>query len=391
MLPRNVYIASYARTPVGSFLSALSSFPATKLGSIAVQAAVSNARLDKSEIDLGIIGQVVSAGCGQAPARQAMIGAGIPTSTEVFSVNKVCSSGMKAITLGASSIALGESRCVIAGGMESMSMIPHVLRKSRSGGYRLGPAVLDDLAITDGLWDVYNNIHMGKCAEKTNQDFGITRELQDEYAIESYRRANEAWSSGRITEEIVPVSTNGHIMDKDEEISKLKAEKMAFLKPAFMEEGSITAANASKLNDGAAAMVLVSEEFIRSNPLTRPIARIVAFADHAQDPIDFSIAPTGAIQAALARANLQPKDIDFWEINEAFSSVPIVNAKLLGIDLSRVNLDGGAVAIGHPIGSSGTRIVGTLSRILKQRDARFGVAAICNGGGGASALIVEKC
>jgi acetyl-CoA C-acetyltransferase len=325
-----------------------------------------------------------------------MIGAGIPHSSEVFAVNKVCSSGMKAITLGASSIGLGESRCIVAGGMESMSNIPHALRKGRMGGYRLGPAVLDDLAITDGLWDVYNDIHMGRCAEKTNRDFGISREMQDEYAIESYKRANEAWSSGRILEEIVPVSIGGKsgmIIDKDEEISKLIVEKMASLRPAFPEtngHGTITAANASKLNDGAAAMTLVSEEFLKSNPLIKPIARIVSFADYAQEPIDFSIAPRGAIELALKRASLSVRDIDYFEINEAFSSVPIVNAKLLGIDISRLNVDGGAVAIGHPIGASGTRIVGTLARILKQRDGRFGCAAICNGGGGSTAIIIER-
>ena len=394
MLPRSVYILSHSRTPVGSFLSSLAPVTASQLGSVAIEGAISSARIDKSDVDLGIIGQVVSAGCGQAPARQAMLGASIPASTEVFSVNKVCSSGMKSICLGASSISLGESRCVVAGGMESMSNIPHVLRKGRIGGQRLGSISMDDLAVTDGLWDVYNNIHMGRCAEKTVKDFGISRQSQDEYALESYKRANEAWSSGRIVEEISPVQIQKdkkivHVVDKDEEPSNLRVDKVASLKSAFMDNGTITAANASKLNDGASAVVLASEEFVKSNNL-RPMARILSFADFSQDPIDFSIAPRGAIELALRRASLNVRDIDYWEINEAFSSVPIVNAKLLKIDLSRVNVDGGAVAIGHPIGASGSRIVGTLARILKQRNARFGCAAICNGGGGSTAIVIEN-
>ncbi len=345
-------------------------------------------------MNLGIIGQVVTAGCGQAPARQAMLGASMPASTEVFSVNKVCSSGMKSICLGASSISLGESRCVVAGGMESMSNIPHVLRNGRVGGQRLGSIAMDDLVVTDGLWDVYNKIHMGTCAEKTVKQFGISRETQDEYALESYKRANEAWSSGRIVEEIVPVRIQKdkktfQTIDKDEEISNLRVEKVATLKPAFSDNGTITPANASKLNDGASAVILGSEDFVKANNL-KPMARIVSFADYATDPIDFSIAPKGAIELALRRANLNVRDIDYWEINEAFSCVPIVNSLLLKIDLSRVNVDGGAVAIGHPIGASGSRIVGTLARILKQRGARFGCAAICNGGGGSTAIVLEN-
>jgi len=394
MLPRNVYILSHSRTPIGSFLSALAPVTASQLGSVAIEGAVSAARIDKADVDLGIMGQVVSAGCGQAPARQAILGASLPASTDVFSVNKVCSSGMKSICLGASSIVLGESKCVVAGGMESMSNIPHVLRKGRLGGQRLGPISMDDLAVTDGLWDVYNNIHMGRCAEKTAKEFNVSREAQDQFALESYRRANEAWSTGRIVEEISPVQVpkdkkSYHIVDKDEEPSNLRIEKVASLKSAFMDNGTITPANASKLNDGASAVVLGSEEFVKSNNL-KPIARIVSFADFSQDPIDFSIAPRGAIELALRRANLNVRDIDYWEINEAFSSVPIVNAGLLKIDLSRVNVDGGAVAIGHPIGASGSRIVGTLSRILKQRNGRFGCAAICNGGGGSTAIIIEN-
>ena len=271
-----------------------------------------------------------------------------------------------------------------------MSSVPHVLRKARQGGHKLGQITLDDLVVSDGLWDAYSNIHMGSCAEKTNKDFGITRREQDEYALESYKRAADAWSTGRILDgEVVPIGTGKSVFEKDEEVDRLRIDKVASLKPAFEKEGTVTAANASKLNDGAAAMVLTSEEFARNNNL-RPIARIVASADFATNPIDFSVAPRGAIELALRRCGLSVKDIDFWEINEAFSCVPIVNARLLNIDLSRVNVDGGAVALGHPIGMSGTRIVGSLARILRQRDGRFGCAAICNGGGGSSAIVIER-
>lgn len=387
---KSVVIASYARTPIGSFLGSLSGLPATDLGSHAIKSAIASSRLEPNEIQYGVVGQVVSAGCGQAPARQAMIGAGVPVTTDVFMVNKVCSSGMKAISLAAQSIALGEVSTSVAAGMESMSTVPHVLRKARQGGHRLGQITMDDLVISDGLLDVYNNIHMGRCAEKTNRDFQISRREQDEFALESYRRAAEAWSSGRILDgEVVPISTDKYVIERDEEVDRLRADKLGTLKPAFEENGSVTAANASKLNDGAAAMVLTSEEYASANGL-RPLARIVAWADFATNPIDFSVAPRGAIDIALKRANLSIRDIDYWEINEAFSNVPIVNARQLKIDLSRVNVDGGAVAFGHPIGMSGTRIVGSLARILRQRDGRFGCAAICNGGGGSTAMIIER-
>ncbi len=392
MLPKPVYILAHARTPIGCFLGGLAKLTAPQIGSYAIKAAIQKARIDESEVNYGIIGQVLSAGCGQAPGRQAMLGAGIPSSVDVMSVDKVCSSGMKAVTLGASMIALGEARCVVTVGMESMSNTPHVMRKGRIGGYRLGPAVLDDLVITDGLWDPYNNIHMGNCAEKTNKEFGISRTEQDQYAVESYRRANEAWSSGRILEEITPVVVEkGVVVEKDEEIGKLNTDKLHTLKPAFVQsaEGTITAANASKLNDGASAIILASEEFVQLNGL-RPIAKILAYADFAQDPIDFSVAPRGAAELALKRARIGKAQVDYWECNEAFSSVPIVNAKLMNIDLSRMNVDGGAVALGHPIGMSGNRLVGSLARILKQRDGTIGCAAICNGGGGSTAVVIER-
>lgn len=387
---KSVVIASYARTPIGSFLGSLSGLPATDLGSHAIKSAIASSRLEPNEIQYGVVGQVVSAGCGQAPARQAMIGAGVPVTTDVFMVNKVCSSGMKAISLAAQSISVGEVFTSVAAGIESMSTVPHVLRKARQGGHRLGQITMDDLVISDGLWDVYNNIHMGRCAEKTNRDFQISRREQDDFALESYRRAAEAWSSGRILDgEVVPISTGKSVVERDEEVERLRADKVGTLKPAFEENGSVTAANASKLNDGAAAMVLTSEKYASANGL-RPLARIVAWADFATNPIDFSVAPRGAIDIALKRANLSIRDIDYWEINEAFSNVPIVNARQLKIDLSRVNVDGGAVAFGHPIGMSGTRIVGSLARILRQRDGQFGCAAICNGGGGSTAMIIER-
>jgi acetyl-CoA C-acetyltransferase len=387
---RPVVILSYSRTPVGCFLGSLSSLSATDLGAHAVKSAIAAARLEPSEVQIAVAGQVLNAGCGQAPARQIVLGAGIPATTDVFQVNKVCSSGMKAISLAAQSIAIGEVNTAVAAGIESMSNVPHVLRKARQGGYRLGQVTMDDLVITDGLWDVYNNIHMGRCAEKTNKDFGISRRDQDEYALESYKRAAEAWSSGRMLDgEVVPISAGKSAVEKDEEVDRLRLDKVASLKPAFEENGTITAANSSKLNDGAAALVLASEDFAKGNAI-RPIARIVASADFATSPIDFSIAPRGAIDIALKRAGLSVRDIDYWEINEAFSNVPIVNARQLNIDLSRVNVDGSSVAIGHPIGMTGARIVGALTRILRQRDGRYGCAAICNGGGGASAIIIER-
>ena len=389
MLPRSVVIVSSVRTPIGSFLGSLSSLTAPQLGAHAIKSAISAGRIDPSEVQLGVVGQVLSAGCGQAPARQAMLAAGVPESTDVFGVNKVCSSGLKAITLAAQSVGLGEVDCAVAAGMESMSTTPHVLRKARQGGYKLGQIAMDDLVVTDGLWDPYNNIHMGSCAEKTVRDFGITRKDQDEYALESYRRATEAWSSGRMGHEVIPVSVSpGVSLDRDEDVFKLKAEKVAGLKPSFERDGTITAANASKLNDGAAASVLTSDNYAKRNGL-RPMARIVSFADYAASPIDFSTAPRGAVEIALKRAKLTVKDIHYWEINEAFGCVPLVNARLLGLDLSRVNVDGGAVAMGHPIGMSGARLVGALARILKQRDAQFGVATICNGGGGSTAIVIE--
>ena len=375
-------IVSASRTPIGSFLGGLSHLSATQLGSHAIRHALTASGLRAEDIQLGVGGQVLSSGCGQAPFRQAMLGADILADS--YGVNKVCSSGMKAVSLAAMSIGMGEVETAVAFGMESMSQAPRVMR--RTGIPKLGPIVMDDLAVSDGLWDVYNKIHMGTCAEKTCKDFGVTREEQDEYAIESYHRANSAWSDGRMSSEVFAIGD----VDIDEEVGKLRAEKMATLRPAFIAEGgTITAANASKLNDGAAALIMVSEDYARAHNLT-PIAKILSFADYAHAPIDFSTAPKGSVEKALAKALLTIRDIDYFEFNEAFSVVPIVNARLLNIDLSRVNVDGGAVALGHPIGSTGTRIVGALARILAQRDAEIGCAAICNGGGGSTAIIIQR-
>ncbi|EEQ97737.1 conserved hypothetical protein [Perkinsus marinus ATCC 50983] len=369
-LPRSAVIVGYARTPIGSFLGRLSSFKAPQLGAHAITRALAQAKVDVGEVDQVIMGHVLSAACGQAPARQAALAAKLPSSTNVMSVNKVCSSGMKAVSMAAASIAIGEADVIVAGGMESMSNTPHALTEARSGGYKYGHGQLVDLVLRDGLWDVYNDIHMGKCAEKTVKEFGITREEQDDYAIQSYQRAAAAWSRGKMKNEAFPVEVPStvkggepKIFYSDEEFTNLKIERVAAVRPAFLKDGTITAANASKLNDGAAALVVVSEEFSREQGLT-PLARIISWADFEQDPIDYSLSPAGAARVALQRAGMTTKDVDVWEINEAFSSVAIANMRLLELDPSRVNVDGGAVALGHPIGASGARLVGTLSRIL---------------------------
>ncbi|KAF4657771.1 hypothetical protein FOZ61_006067 [Perkinsus olseni] len=334
----------------------------------AITRALAQAKVDGGEVDQVIMGHVLSAACGQAPARQAALAAKLPSSTIVMSVNKVCSSGMRAVSIAATSIAVGEADVIVAGGMESMSNTPHALTEARSGGYKYGHGQLVDLVLRDGLWDVYNDIHMGKCAEKTVKEFGITREEQDDYAIQSYQRAAAAWSKGKMKNEAsfggsafpveVPPTVKGgepKIFYSDEEFTNLKIERVAAVRPAFIKDGTITAANASKLNDGAAALVVVSEEFSREQGLT-PLARIISWADFEQDPIDYSISPAGAARVALQKAGMTPKDVDVWEINEAFSSVAIANMKLLDLDPSRVNVDGGAVALGHPIGASGARL-----------------------------------
>lgn len=387
----NVYIVSIARTPIGSFNGALASVTAPRLGAAAIKAAIERAGINAGQVQEVYMGNVVSAGIGQAPAQQASIYAGIPTTVNCTTVNKVCASGMKAIMLGAQSIMCGDNDIVVAGGMESMSNIPYYLEKARNG-YRLGHEKIIDGLIRDGLWDPYSDAHMGSAGELCSTTNNISRQDQDQYAKQSYQRAQEAWSKGYFANEIVPVEVAGKtttIVSEDEEHSKANFEKMGTLKPAFSKEGSITAANASKINDGAAAVVLVSEAKMKELGL-KPIARIVAFADASQAPEWFTTTPVKAMQKALDKSGLTVSDIDAFEVNEAFSCVAIINAKELNIDTDKLNKWGGAVALGHPIGCSGARITVTLASILQQEGGRYGMAGICNGGGGASAIIIER-
>uniref|UniRef100_A0A7S2HN88 Acetyl-CoA acetyltransferase n=2 Tax=Helicotheca tamesis TaxID=374047 RepID=A0A7S2HN88_9STRA len=387
-------IVSYARTPVTKFCGSLSSLTAPQLGTTAIRGALS--RLNGTDITIpeAYMGNVVSAGVGQAPCRQAVIGAGLPPNTICTTINKVCASGMKSVTLASQTIQLGGSTALLAGGMESMSNIPHYLPSSRTGT-TLGHAKILDGVIHDGLWDVYNDQHMGMCAEKCASDYAISREDQDAYAIESYRRAQEAIEKKVFEDEIEGVEVpqrrgDSKIVSTDEEPFSVKLEKVSALKPAFQREnGTVTAANASSLNDGAAAMVLMSEQAALDMGL-KPLARIRGFGDAEQDPVDFTTTPSLAVPVALKNAGMKLSDVDYHEVNEAFSVVAIANMKLLNLDPSKVNVFGGAVSIGHPIGMSGARIIGTLYNVLKQCDATIGCASICNGGGGASAIVIER-
>ncbi|ODV91835.1 hypothetical protein CANCADRAFT_76352 [Tortispora caseinolytica NRRL Y-17796] len=382
-----VYVVSGARTPVGKFNSALKSKTATDLGAIAVKAAVERSKIPIDKFDEAYIGNVISANIGQAPARQAVLKAGLPVETEATTINKVCASGMKALTIGSQSIQTGIAGVVIAGGMESMSNVPFYFPRGASYGNQTA----NDGILRDGLIDVYDDIHMGLCGENTNKTYGITREEQDEFAIESYRRANESLKTGVFKEEIVPVEIKSRkgtiIVDTDEEPAQTTLEKIAGLRPVFAKDGTITAANASPLNDGASALVLASAEKVKEFG-TPVLGRILGYADAATKPIDFTIAPSMAVPLALERAGLTINDISLFEFNEAFSCVGIVNTRLLKLDPAKVNIHGGAVALGHPIGSSGSRIVVTLLHALKE--GQYGVAAICNGGGAATAVVVQK-
>jgi acetyl-CoA C-acetyltransferase len=387
-----VVIASAARTPVGSFQGAFSQMPGPKLGAIAIKEALKRAQVTSDQVDECIMGEVLTAGVGQAPARQAALGAGLDPSTVCMTINKVCGSGLKAVMLAADSIALGNSKIVVAGGQENMTMAPHLLENSRSG-YRMGPATIVDSMIKDGLWDPYNNWHMGNAAELCVTKYKFTREQQDEFAVNSYKKAQAAQASGAFKNEIVPVEIQDRkgtiTIDKDEEPGGAKFDKMPGLRPAFDKEGTITAANASKINDGGAALVLMSESEAKSRGV-KPLARIVAHASFAQDPKWFTTAPVGAIKNALKKADLTTSQIDLWEINEAFSNVTMAAMKELEIPADRVNVHGGAVAIGHPIGASGARILTTLCYALQSLNKRYGLATLCIGGGEAVALIVEK-
>ena len=386
-----VYVVSAARTPMGSFLGALSGVPAPQLGAAAIKGALEQGGVSPEAIQEVFMGNVLQAGLGQAPARQAAMGAGIPHDVPCTTINKVCASGMKSIALATQAIASGDIDVAVAGGMENMSQVPHYF--SGRNGTKFGDMKLQDGMLLDGLTDVYNATHMGNCAELCAKEHQISREAQDDFAIESYERSARAWEAGRFDDEIVPVHVPQRkgdpiVVDRDQEFAQVKMDKIRSLRPAFQKDGTVTAANASTLNDGASALVLASEEAVQANGWT-PIARIVATADAAHAPEWFTTAPAKAIPIALAKADWQQEDVELWELNEAFSVVGLVNVALLGLDAEKVNVNGGAVSLGHPLGSSGSRIVVTLIHALRQRGLKKGAAGICNGGGGASALVVE--
>lgn len=388
-----VYIVSAVRTPIGSFNGQFSGVSATQLGATAIKGAVEKAGLSVDKIEEVYMGHVLQGNAGQAPARQASKFAGLPDSVQCTTVNKVCASGMKSVMFAAQSIQLGDSGVVVAGGMENMTQTPYYLDNARNG-YRLGNGAVIDGLVKDGLTDVYNNYHMGNAAELCAKTHNITREEQDAFAIESYKRSQAAWAAGKFNDEIVPVSVpqrkgDALIIDKDEEYNQVKFEKIPELRPVFQKDGTVTAANASTLNDGAAALVLVSKEKMEELGL-KPIAKVIGYADAEQAPEWFTTAPSLAIPKAIKKAGLTQDQIDYYEINEAFSVVSLANNKLLGLDPSKVNVNGGAVSLGHPLGCSGARIIATLIQVLKQNNGRYGVAGICNGGGGASAIVIEN-
>lgn len=390
---KEVFIASATRTPIGSFGGQLSGFSATQLGSFAIEGALKNAGIDPSLVQEVFMGNVCSANLGQAPARQAALGAGIPNNTPCTTVNKVCSSGMKSIMMAAQQIQLGLIDIAVAGGMESMSNIPYYLPKMRWGAKYGGQKVIDGLE-HDGLVDAYSHTAMGNSADATASKYEISREEQDRFAIQSYERAGSATDSGQMKDEITPISIPQRkgdpiIMDSDEEYKRVKFEKIPQLRPAFNKDGTVTAANASTINDGAAALVLVSEEKLSELGLT-PIARILSYADAAHEPEWFTTAPTLAAPKAAQRAGMSLNDIDFFEVNEAFAVVTLAFNKVLNISEDKVNAFGGACSLGHPLGASGARIVVTLLNVLKNQEAKTGLATLCNGGGGASAMILEK-
>ena len=391
-MTKEVYIVSAARTPMGAFMGAFSTTPATQLGSIAIKGALEKGDVHAEWIDEVFMGNVLQAGVGQAPARQAALGAGLGQNVPCTTINKVCASGMKAIMFGAQSIIAGDNHVVVAGGMENMSMTPHYI--DGRNGVKFGNITMLDGITKDGLLDVYNKVPMGNCAELCAKEYSITREDQDAFAIASYTKASDAWKAGRFNNEVVPVAVPQRkgdpvMVTEDEEFKNVFLDKIPGLRPAFDKDGTITAANASTLNDGASALVLASKEALEKFGL-KPIAKIVSYADAAQAPEWFTTAPARAIPVALGKVGLSVGDIDFWELNEAFSVVGIANTKLLGLDPSKVDVNGGAVALGHPLGNSGSRIIVTLINVLKQNNAKLGGAGICNGGGGASAMIIEN-
>lgn len=389
---QNVVIVAAARTPIGSFMGGLSSFTAPQLGSIAIKAALEKINLDPSLVNEVIMGQVVQAGSAQAPARQAALGAGIPNTVPCTTINKVCSSGLKAVMQGAQAIALGDASVVVAGGMESMSNIPHYV--SLRNGTKFGPSTLVDGMQIDGLVDAYDHNAMGVCADECASTYGFSREEQDAFAINSYHRSTVAWKEGKFNEEVVPIEVPQRkgaplLISEDEEFKNVMIEKIPSLRPAFTKEGTVTAANASTINDGAGAVILMSEEKAKQLNLI-PLAYIKSYADAAQEPKWFTTAPAKALPIALDKAKLSIEQIDYFELNEAFSVVGLANIKLLNLNPEKVNVNGGAVSLGHPLGCSGVRILITLIHILKQNNAKYGAAGICNGGGGASAMVIEN-
>jgi acetyl-CoA C-acetyltransferase len=390
---KEVYIVAAVRTPIGSFGGSLSPLTAVQLGAIAVKGAMQKINLDPKQVQEVFLGNVISSGLQQAPATQVAVAAGLGYDIPCTLVNKVCASGMKAIMLGAQSIMLGQNDVVVTGGMESMSNIPYYLMKARYGFKYGNGEVLDGLTY-DGLTDVYNRCAMGVCADNTAKEMKITRQEQDAYAINSYKRSAAAWAAGKFKDEIVPVEITGKkgdvtLFSEDEEYKNVNFDKIPGLKPVFTKEGTVTAANASTINDGAAAVILMSKEKAKELGIT-PIAKIRGFADAAQDPMWFTTTPSLAIPKAMKLAGVEKSDVGFYEINEAFSAVALANNQLLKIDADRVNVNGGAVSLGHPLGASGARITITLTNVLKQNNSAIGVAGICNGGGGASAIVIEK-
>tara|TARA_R110002074_G_scaffold213733_3_gene383471 strand:+ start:2642 stop:3817 length:1176 start_codon:yes stop_codon:yes gene_type:complete len=389
---KEVVIVSAVRTPIGSFMGGLSTMPAPRLGAIAIEGALKKINLDPALVNEVIMGNVVQAGTGQAPARQAAIFAGIPNTVPCTTINKVCASGMKAVMQGAQAIALGDADIIVAGGMENMSLIPHYVQMRT--GTKFGPSTLIDGMQKDGLVDAYDENAMGVCADACALKYNFSREDQDAYAIQSYTRSSKAWETGKFDNEVIPVAVpqrrgEPKMITKDEEYTNVFMDKIPNLRPAFSKDGTVTAANASTINDGAAALVLISRE--KANELNlKPLAVIKSYADAAHEPEWFTTAPAKALPKALAKSNLSIEDIEFFEFNEAFSVVGLANMKLLGLSDNNVNVNGGAVSLGHPLGCSGARILITLMNVLEQNNAKLGAAAICNGGGGASAIIIER-
>jgi acetyl-CoA acetyltransferase family protein len=389
---KKVVIVSAVRTPIGSFMGGLSTVAAPRLGAVAIKGALDKIQLDVNLVDEVFMGNVVQAGVGQAPARQAAIYAGLPNSVACTTVNKVCASGMKSVMLGAQAIQCGDAEIVVAGGMENMSLIPHYMHLRN--GYKFGPATMVDGMQKDGLTDAYDNNAMGVCADLCAAEYNFSREDQDDFAIQSYERSAKAWEAGKFDNEIVPVAVPQRkgdpiIISKDEEFTNVKLDKIPSLNAVFTKDGTVTAANASTINDGAAALVLMSEEKALSLGL-KPLAYIRSYADAAQEPKWFTTTPSKAIPKALEKAGLTTNDVDYFEFNEAFAVVGLANAKILGLNNNKVNVNGGAVSLGHPLGCSGARIIVTLLNVLEQNNGKIGAAAICNGGGGASAIVIEK-